>query len=49
LNAAARDIDVSKIEEPKSMGELPANRSGHKLPFVFEPTRHKLHLPGSDR
>jgi hypothetical protein len=41
------DIDTSKVEVPKSIGELPANPGGYKMPFEFEPMRRKCHLPGS--
>ena len=47
LNAMAKDVDFSKIEAPKPKVIEP--RGAHQSPFVFEPMRRKLHLPGSDQ
>lgn len=47
LNAMARDVDCSKIKAPKAPDVGP--HGGHETPFVFEPMRRKLHLPGSDQ
>lgn len=47
LNVMARDVDCSKIKAPKGSDVGP--HGGHETPFVFEPMRRKLHLPGSDQ
>ena len=44
LNAMAREIDFDKIEAPALAATGP--QGGHKTPFLFEPMRRKLHLPG---
>lgn len=47
LNAMARDVDLSKIEAPEIGKKGP--HGGHETPFVFEPVRRKLHIPGSEK
>ena len=48
LNAMAKDVDFEKIEMPEVV-DATEGKAVHKTPFVFEPMRRKLHIPGNDQ
>lgn len=39
----AKDVDFDEIE-PQGLA-FQGPRGGHQTPFVFEPTRRKMHVP----
>ncbi|KAK1051704.1 hypothetical protein LTR33_014537 [Friedmanniomyces endolithicus] len=45
LNAMAREVDFGRLE-PHQLPQM-GPRGGHKRSFVFDPTRRKMHMPGS--
>ena len=49
LNAMAREVDFEKLKAEAVELEPKGPRGGHKTPFVFEPMRRKMHVPGSDQ
>ncbi|KAK3671719.1 hypothetical protein LTR78_008452 [Recurvomyces mirabilis] len=49
LNAMAREVDFEKLRSEAVAPEAKGPRGGHKTPFVFEPMRRKMHVPGSDQ
>ncbi|KAK3696310.1 hypothetical protein LTR37_018046 [Vermiconidia calcicola] len=47
LNAMAKDVAFEKIEMPEVVDA--EGKAVHKTPFVFEPMRRKLHIPGNEQ